>query len=104
MPAKNILLLEDELLIAEALEHILREEGYAVDVAITVAEAKVWLRSVHYDVVIADWRLPDGDGILIANLAAQLGSKTFVMSGNLFAIPEDRVWNHEILTKPVQSS
>jgi DNA-binding response OmpR family regulator len=65
MPAKNILLLEDELLIAEALEHILREEGYAVDVAIAVAEAKERLRAALYDVMIADCRLPDGYGTVI---------------------------------------
>jgi DNA-binding response OmpR family regulator len=59
MPAKNILLHEDELLIAEALEHILREEGYANDVAIALAEAKERLHAALYDAVIADCRLPE---------------------------------------------
>lgn len=29
-----------------------------------------------YDLVITDWKLPDGDGRLIANWAAELGAKT----------------------------
>src|SRR5262249_5383961 len=74
---KRILLLEDELLVAEMLAYVLVEEGYIVDRATTQAEAERRLALAQYDLVIADWRLPDGDGTVIADMAAHLGSKTF---------------------------
>ena len=58
-------------------------KGYTVDLAGTVAEAKRLLVAYHYGVVLFDWRLPDGDGAVIANLAAEVGSHTLVTSGYL---------------------
>ena len=50
----------------------LREEGYCVDLAKTVAEAWAHLDAHSYALVISDWRLPDGDGTSIVAAAAQL--------------------------------
>jgi DNA-binding NtrC family response regulator len=57
-----------------------------------------------YTLVISDWRLPDGDGLLVAETAAQLGAKTFVMSGYLFQMPGGRADRHETLMKPIRPS
>ena len=38
--------------------------------------------SMHND--NADWQLPDGDGLPIADTAADSGAKTFIMSSYLF--------------------
>ncbi len=95
MADKRILLVEDERPIHELLTHALRAEGYVVDVATTLADAWRELDARSYGLVIADWRLPDGDGTVIADAAAQLGAKTCVMSGYLFRMPGGRSELHE---------
>ena len=104
MAEKRILLVEDERPIHELLTHALRAEGYVVDVATTIADAWRELDARPYDLVIADWRLPDGDGTVIADAAAQLGAKTCVMSGYLFRMPGGRSETHETLMKPLRPS
>src|SRR5690348_14975674 len=79
MAGKRILLLEDEADIAELLALALDGEGYVVDLAATVAEARTRLDTLVYFLVIADLRLPDGDGLEIAERAADLGAATFIM-------------------------
>ena len=102
MPAKRILLIEDEQIIYDLLSHVLKGEGYAVDVAPTAAVAWQYLDAQPYALVIADWRLPDGDGTVIAEAAADLGAKTFVMSAYLFQMPGGRSERHATLMKPIR--
>jgi DNA-binding response OmpR family regulator len=71
MAAKRILLVEDETGISDFLTIALRGEGYEVDVAATAAEAWACLDAHCYALVITDWRLPDGDGMVIADAAVQ---------------------------------
>ena len=104
MPEKRILLVEDEPAIHEILELSLRAEGYPVDVATTVADGMTFLDRWRYALVICDWRLPDGDGLRVAEAAAELGAKTFVMSGYLVQIPGGRADRHESLMKPLRPS
>jgi two-component system OmpR family response regulator len=68
MPAKRILLVEDDADVRLMLETALRGEGYEVDPAATAARARASLDAARYDLVIADWRLPDGNGLDIADL------------------------------------
>jgi DNA-binding response OmpR family regulator len=104
MVEKRILVVEDEPDIRDLLCHVLRAEGYRVDGAATLAEAKSRLATARYSVVFADWRLPDGDGTVVAAWAKQLGAKTFVMSGYLFQMPGGRALDHETLMKPLRPS
>jgi two-component system, OmpR family, response regulator len=58
----RLLVVEDEPRMADLLGRGLREEGFAVDVAGTAADAS-WLASENeYDGVVLDVLLPDGDG------------------------------------------
>lgn len=102
MTDKRILLVEDEPEIQAVLSEALRDDNYAVDFAATVREAKSRLASQTYDLVIADWKLPDGDGRLIADWATELGAKTVVMSGYLSHMPGGRASDHETLMKPIR--
>ena len=102
MSQKRILLVEDEPDIHYLMAHVLIDAGYAVDVAETVAAAWQYLDAQTYALVIADWRLPDGDGTVIAEAAAHLGANTLVMSGYLFQMPGGRAERHETLMKPVR--
>jgi DNA-binding response OmpR family regulator len=101
---KRILLVEDEPDIGRVLVDVLITEGYAVDLAGTVAEAWQCLDRHSYALVITDWKMPDGDGTVVADAAADLGAETFVMSGYLSKMPGGRSDRHETLMKPVRSS
>ncbi|MEZ5138687.1 MAG: response regulator [Acidimicrobiales bacterium] len=62
----RILVVEDEVELADALARGLRREGYAVDVANDVAGAVDRLSVAVYDLVTLDLNLPDGDGLDLA--------------------------------------
>ena len=57
----NILVVEDELKIAQTVMDYLRREGYAVLHAATIAEA-LKLVSSDIDLIVLDLMLPDGQG------------------------------------------
>lgn len=104
MQEKRILLVEDDRDIRDLLGHVLQAEGYVVDVTATAAQAWQCLDQHAYALVIADWRLPDGDGTVIAEAAADRGAVTLVMSGYLFQMPGGRAERHETLMKPIRPS
>jgi DNA-binding response OmpR family regulator len=101
---QNILIVDDEAGVRDVLAEVLRRNGYAVEVAGTVAEANDLLGKHRYQVVVTDWRLPDGDGTLIVNLAAELGSHAFLMSGYLTRMLPGNVDPRQTLMKPVLPS
>lgn len=104
MTGKRILLAEDEEEIAEILALVLRSEGYVVDTAGTLAQARQRLKSLRYALVNADLRLPDGDGREIADRAADLGARTSILSGYVLQLPPDAADRHEVLMKPMRPS
>ena len=102
MSANRILLLEDDEDVAELLVLVLRGAGYIVDLAVNVAQADHRLAERGYELVVADWRLPDGDGIEIANRAADLGAKTAILSGYALQMTPEKSARHEIWMKPIR--
>jgi DNA-binding response OmpR family regulator len=74
MPDSRILVVEDEPTSREIVDFVLSEAGYGVDMAATAAAALMLLSSTRYGLMVADWMLPDGDGIYIADRALALGS------------------------------
>ena len=104
MNEKRILLVDDEHDVREPVAIALRAAGYRVDAASTVAEAWRQLEGTTYTAVLADWRLPDGDGLPIIDWAADQGARTFLMSGYLFLMPGGRAERHETLMKPLRPS
>jgi DNA-binding response OmpR family regulator len=104
MAAKRILLVEDEAAIRELLTYAVDAEGYVVDAAASVAEAWALLDANSYALAIVDWQLPDGDGTIIADGAAELGAKSFLMSGYLVRMPGGRADAHLTLMKPIRPS
>jgi DNA-binding response OmpR family regulator len=96
----HILLVDDEQEILDLLTELLSENGYLVDTAGTVEEAVRLLDNNAYALVISDWRLPDGDGLLIADTAAVLGAKTILVSGHLSEMRGGRADAHETIMKP----
>ena len=97
-------MVEDEEDIAELLAMVLRSEGYVVDTAGTVAQAQQRLDGLRYTLVNTDLRLPDGNGLEIADRAAGLGARTSILSGYIFQLPAGAVQRHEVLMKPIRPS
>jgi two-component system OmpR family response regulator len=75
MPDSRILVVEDEPTSREIVDFVLSGAGCGVDMAATAAAAVMLLGSTRYGLVIADWLLPDGDGIYIADRALALAPK-----------------------------
>src|SRR5262249_33764198 len=86
--------------VRDVLTSVLRDNGYEVDQAGTVAQANLLLATHRYRVVFVDWRMPDGDGVAIANLAAEVGSQAFVMSGYLRKMLPGNVDPRRTIMKP----
>src|ERR1700693_1254672 len=102
MAKARILLIEDEATSREILQYALSEAGYSVDVAATAGAAHAYLGSARYGLVIADWQLPDGDGIYLADRATGLGSQTLIITGHLSDLPPGTAKRHHLLMKPVK--
>jgi DNA-binding NtrC family response regulator len=99
MPEKRILLIEDEATTREILTDLLRGAGYAVDSVATAGAATTCLDAITYELVVSDWVLPDGDGTDIADTAAQLGSKTLIVTGHPTDLPAGVADRHELQSK-----
>ena len=99
----RILLVEDEPTTREILAEVLRIEGYSVDTVATAGAATTCLKTIPYALVIADWVLPDGDGIDVADAAAELGSHTLVITGNVGHFPSGAAERHRLFAKPLRA-
>lgn len=59
----RVMLLEDDAWLREVIARGLRSEGFAVDVAGTIADAELKAKVNSYDCLVIDRMLPDGDGL-----------------------------------------
>jgi len=69
MTSYSVLIVEDDPLLLQLLTRIMTEEGHRAVERITAAGGREAALNEHYDIVILDWMLPDGDG---ATLCAEL--------------------------------
>jgi DNA-binding response OmpR family regulator len=84
----EILLVEDHEDTARVLGRILRNAGFEVTHAGTVAEARARAASKRYDLLVSDLGLPDGSGLeLMKTLRDMQGMKGIALSG--FGTEED---------------
>ena len=75
----HILVMEDEETVARGLEMVLEEEGYDVDLAFTGAGALETFSNSDFDLVIADLRLPDSDGLEIIKIVKERRPETEIV-------------------------
>ncbi|MBX9032792.1 response regulator transcription factor [Gordonibacter massiliensis (ex Traore et al. 2017)] len=75
----QILVVEDDVRLAQALGHILEENGYGVDVVHDGATGRDWAASGLYDVVILDVMLPKMDGFAVVAELRRAGVSTPVL-------------------------
>lgn len=62
-----ILLVEDDVSFSEMLRRFLERHKHTVALSYTLADAKLKVKATTFDLVFADLRLPDGDGISLLN-------------------------------------
>lgn len=70
-PMKNILLVEDDKSIILGLMYSLETEGYSVLSATTVSDATRLLSNKHFDLILLDLSLPDGNGYDVCRVARE---------------------------------
>lgn len=61
----RLLLLEDDQSLIDGMVYALTKEGFALDVAMTVREARAQLAVQAYDLLFLDQTLPDGSGLAL---------------------------------------
>lgn len=108
MPMKrgSLLLVDDDRHLLNSMAEWLREQGYRVDAAGTLAAGTTAIDKNQYDLVLADVRLADGDGFDLLTYCRQARPDTAVIMitgyGTVeMAVEAVRSGAFEFLTKPL---
>ncbi len=101
----KILVVEDDRKVAGFIEHGLREEGYAVDVAADGDQAAMMAHVYDYDMILLDLMLPKKNGLQVASALRREGRKTPILMLTARDATEDVVRGldagaDDYLTKP----
>lgn len=75
----QILIVEDDIRLAQALDHILQENGYDTDVVRDGVSGLDYAASALYDVIILDVMLPKKDGFAVVSELRRAGIGTPVL-------------------------
>lgn len=87
----HMLLVEDERTLAAYIKRGLEEQGYAVDLAATGAEALDWAASAAFDMVILDVMLPPPDGLAVCRELRAAGKDLPILMLTARDTVDDRV-------------
>ena len=99
----RILLVEDDPELRILVEHVLLDASHEVDASETFAGGSELLRRRRYDLVIADGRLQDGTGMMLADDARKRGVAALIMTGYAFVLAAAGVnlARYDVLLKPI---
>jgi DNA-binding response OmpR family regulator len=92
----RILVVEDDPNLRLTLVDNLEEEGYGVEAASTLAEARAKWKATDFDVVVLDIMLPDGDGYSLCRELRQAGTTSRVMMLTARTLEDDVVRGFEV--------
>jgi two-component system OmpR family response regulator len=87
----RLLLVEDDLPLAEALMSLLVSSGYAVDCVHDGEAAKALVAAEQFDLMILDLNLPHLDGLSVLRAMRASGNRAAVMILTARGTAEDRV-------------
>ncbi|MGI0484395.1 two-component system response regulator RppA [Pantanalinema rosaneae CENA516] len=87
----RILLVDDEVEMANPLSQLLRREGYEVDVAYEGDRGSQLAAQTRYDLLILDWMLPQRSGLEICQQLRSQGDTTPVLFLTAKDTVDDRV-------------
>ena len=101
----RILIVDDEPLVLEMFETVLRDSGYVTSSAPSAAKAKDLILSENFDLIIVDVWLEDEDGFMLAQYAKKIQNKigVVVITGRPSEKGEALAFENgfEYLSKPV---
>lgn len=75
----RVLLVEDDVALAEAVASHLRGKGFAVDPVASLASARAALPVADWDAVLLDLHLPDGDGLSLIPLVRRKSAEILIV-------------------------
>jgi two-component system OmpR family response regulator len=87
----RLLLVEDDLPLAEALTTLLASSGYAVDCVNDGEAAQALVAAEQFDLMILDLNLPETDGLAVLRAMRARGNRAAVMILTARGSAEDRV-------------
>lgn len=102
----HILIIEDDLTFAGILRGFLEKKGHSVAAAHNVKEANTSLQKQQYDILLLDYRLPDGTGLdVLQNSTLQEHCAQVIMMTSFndvrTAVNAMRMGAYDYITKPV---
>lgn len=101
----SILIIDDEPLMRISISDALAEDGYEVAESGLKEEGVSLIRNRHFDIVITDLRLPDGDGIEVLKETRKQSPDTMVIMITAFgsvdtAVDAMKFGAYDYITKP----
>ena len=106
MSSRRVLIVDDEPLIRETLAEYLTQEGFAVTVCATGADALARAAERRHDVVLCDVQLPDVDGLELLDRLLKISPDSSVLLITAYATVENAIQAfqrgaHDYLMKPL---
>jgi len=106
MAKENILLIEDDLTYSKIIKNFLEKHQYSVSTCTKIKDATALMEKKTYDLVITDYRLPDGTGMEVLEGIIEEQTKTRVIlitnySDIRTAVKSMKLGAFEYITKPV---
>jgi two-component system, NtrC family, nitrogen regulation response regulator NtrX len=106
MPAKKILIVDDETNVGASLRMVLEGAGYSIRLSRTAAEFQAQMSTAWADAYLLDVRLPDGNGIDLLRALRRVDSQTpvIMISGHgtiADAVAATRAGAFDFLEKPL---
>src|SRR3989442_13136084 len=100
----DALLVDDDVSFQAALAELVRAEGFSVETAASLSEARTYLGEHTPDLALVDLRLPDGSGLeLLREIDSQVATEIVLITGNATAdsaVEALRSGASDHLTKP----
>lgn len=87
----NILIIEDEVNLADSLKFGLQEKGFKVDVSYRGAEGLAKALTQKYQIIISDIKLPDISGLKFCTLFRQQNVETPILFLSALGTTDDKL-------------
>ncbi len=105
----KLLIIEDEKFLSESISDFFEKEGFICEAAITFDMAQEKINLYHYDCVIVDITLPDGNGLNIIKELKNIGNRTGIIIISARSSVDDKILGLDLgaddyLTKPFHLS
>ncbi len=87
----NVLIVEDDQVVAKHLAKLLTQEKYSCDIAFGFKDAQLLIDKNSYGIILLDWNLGDGDGLVLLQEIREYEISTPVLMLSANSEIDDRV-------------